>query len=116
MRITLPEPIRVALGRLLLFSKRKPRESALLLLGLSLLGYFSFYRLSEVVGSARERSECLSQKQEIIKAYESIDDLISSAYGLDSYSRVDMDRLYDLKRSADNTYGACSRLIPDWEK
>jgi len=116
MRLTLARRIKTALNRILLFSKAKPRESALVLLGSSLLLYFSFYRLSEVVGASRTRSECLSRKQEIIDAYERVDDLVSSAYSLDAYSRVEIDRLRDLKRSVDNVHSAYLRLIPDWEE
>lgn len=114
MKLSAAAEIQKLFKKVAALARVRPRESALALLGAALLAYFGVSRLFEAVGALQERNECISQKKSLVESYESIDDLISSAYRLDTYGRADMDDLYELKSSIDSIYERCSRLVSGW--
>ena len=103
-----------ALGSLLSVIKSRPRESASVLLVAALMLFFGFGRIVDIVRVQSLRKDCISGKKDILDSYEQVDELLDSAYRLDSYGRSDIDDLRRLKDSVDSMYERCRAMVPGW--
>lgn len=94
--------------------RSRPREAALAILIAVMTLTLGGKHLASVIALHAERNECIAEKQSLLDSYERVDELLDNVYRLDSSSRMDIDRIRDLKYSVDGMYKRCKAIVPGW--